>query len=118
MIDLHFDWPLFARTCHEELVPATKVYCSESARVCPINDFNTDLFKFVLYILEQAAKSEAEGMSAAQKKVMLAPLKNIIVWWGHVVQEVSGVQEGKLKTWKGDVALVKLMERCGLKEFF
>jgi len=116
LIDLYFDWPRFMRTCHEELIPAIRVYCSENDRTCPITDPNTDMFKFALYVLEKAAKSEAEGLSAAEKKALLAPLMNVNLFWTHVTREM--VDDGRHKTWKGDRALVKLVQTCGAREFF
>ncbi|KAF2825128.1 hypothetical protein CC86DRAFT_407362 [Ophiobolus disseminans] len=97
-----YDRPLlrlgaFTRTCREELIPAIKFENCENDRVCPINDLHADLFKFALYILEQAAEAEAAGVSAAQKKVLLAPLKSINAIWAYAVQEVKETKDGKWK---------------------
>ena len=84
--------------------------------MCPVTDYMTDMFKFALYLLEKAAKSEAEGTLQVQKTKSLGPLS----FWMHTTGQV--LDDGRFETWRGDVALVKLMERCGTqvgpREFF
>lgn len=56
----------------------------------------------MLYILEQAAKSEGEGVHPVQKHIFLIPLRAMKVVWDEVARTECEGEEEKKRRWKGD----------------
>jgi hypothetical protein len=114
LIDLYFDWPLFTRVCTKTLVPAIRYFLSsDEVPSCPLNE-QADFFDFVLWILERAAQSEAEGLTALERRELEMPLGYVQEF---IQMTIEGDPESGVKP-ESDVALGKLVATPGAKQFF